>query len=223
MTASKLSICQQALAKIRAGQIASYDETGSLEARECRRFYPQIVSNMLEGPHEWSFAKQRVVLSSAVNDRDAEWLYAYNLPSNCASPVKIIPDLTSLGVDLPIALNGEPYSEAWVTQFIDNIGMPYIIDGSKLYTNVETATLEYIIDDIDGVTISNQCANALICELAAALAVPVKGDSNREKELFTQAELAWERAIADDKNRQPTSYGNYEPENLLARHGYGDA
>lgn len=210
-------IANLALAKIKAAPIASFDEN-SLEARECRRFYPLAVARMLEGPNDWSFAIQRVALSAATNDRDHEWLYAYNVPSNMARAIRVLPDLSALGLAVPIALPGEPYGETWSSVGCDP-SMPYEIAGLMLYTNAEDAILEYAISDITGIRIGALCADALASDLACMLAVPVKGDSQREKDLATEAEIKWQRAIAEDRNRHPQQTGAYVSEAMAVRHG----
>lgn len=218
---SQLEIANLALARIRAEPIASINDN-SLAARECRRFYPRAMADMLDGPfdHDWSFANVRVALALlASNDREQEWMYAYALPSNMASAIRVIPDFEGLGLGYPIPLMGEPYAETWAVAggFYET---PYIIEGSTLYSNVENARLEYAIDDIAGLNVSQKVITALELDLAARLAYPVKSDKEREKTLAQAAATAWERAIADDRNRHPVSSGQYVSEAMAARRGY---
>lgn len=216
---SRLAIANLALAYLPAEQIVSIDES-SLGARECLRFYPQVISDMLEGPNNWSFGVQRVVLALLLtNDRPNEWAYAYALPANMASALRVLPDFVGMGLSLPIPLPGDPYAETWVTsgQFVET---PYIIDGSTLYSNVQTATLEYTIDDIAGVRVPQLVATAVSLDLASRICVPVKKDDARETKLLALANAAWERAIADDRNRQPDIQGGYISEAMAARRGY---
>lgn len=217
MTATRESICNLALGKIKAKPIASFDED-SLSAQECRRFYPEVIQAMLEGDEDWHFIVQRAALVQKTNDREAEWQYAYQVPSNMARAIAVIPDLDALGLSLPVAVSGSPYTETWATLGAD-ITVPYLIIGQTLYTNVDSARLEYRINDITGVDLPHRVGQALAIELAAHLAVPLKGDSGREKELLSQTETAWERAIADSRNRQPTRYPDHESETLAARFG----
>ena len=81
MTATRESICNLALGKIKAKPIASFDED-SLGARECRRFYPEVIAAMLEGDEDWHFIVQREALVQKTNDREAEWLAT--IPSDAA-------------------------------------------------------------------------------------------------------------------------------------------
>ena len=216
---SIIEFCNKALARIRASKIASLNED-SLSAQECRRFYPEVISEMLEGPHDWSFANRREVLAQlGTNDREAEWVYAYALPANLGSPIRVIPDLESLGLSLPVPLPGDPYAEAWAATGV-YVETPYVIEGATLYTNVEAATLEFTVNDIAGLNVSQLVILAITLELATRLAIPVKGDSDREAKLAQAAEIAWQRAIADDRNRHPEHSGQYVSEAMMARRGY---
>lgn len=218
---SRIEICNRALSRIKAATITSVDEN-TLSARECRRFYPEVLGDMLEGDHDWSFANRRVRLALlATNDREQEWLYAYQLPANMAGggSIRVLPDLQAAGVGLPVPIPGEPYAEAWAVSG-SYIETPFIVEGSTLYSNVTDATLEYAINDIDGVNVPNKVTTAFTVDLASRLAVPVKGDKERESTLQMAASLAWDRAVADDRNRQPTNTGGYVSEVMLARRGY---
>lgn len=213
---SQTSICNLALASIRASLISDINENSN-EAQNCRIFYPEIVSTHLESDHNWSFANQRIQLAPAgTNDRPFEWLYAYLAPSNMAAPIRVLPDLASAGIAIPQPLPGEPYSETWAT--LNGYEVPYEILSGVLYTNAENAWLDFTINDITGIAGTALFAKAVEIELASRLAVPIKGDSAREKELTTAAELAWQRAIAADRNRQPQDWGNYQSESMVARH-----
>jgi hypothetical protein len=218
---NQTQICNRALAMLPAGRIVDISEN-SLEARECGTFYPMAMSDMLEGAHNWSFATRRVALAQlATNDREAEWGYAYQLPANAAGSgsMTIIPDYDSLGLGLPVPLSGEPYMETWASQLVD-LQIPFLVEGGTLYTNTADASLAYVIDDISGVNVPQLVITAVTLDLASRLAVPIKKDSNREKELQAAAEVAWQRAIADDQNRQPTQRSTYVPDAMKARAGH---
>ena len=215
--AAKIDIFNQAVGMVKAKPISDPDEN-SLEARECRRFYPQVVAEMLEGPHDWSFANRRAVLAQlATNDRDNEWAYAYALPADMGTPIRIVPDLEALGLGLPTPLPGDPYAETWAAA--DRIELPYIIENGTLYTSVEDATLEYGINSIDEIVLPAKVVLAISTELASRIAVPVKGDRKMRRDLMEEADLHWQRAIADDKNRHPVTTGNYVSEVQMARAG----
>jgi hypothetical protein len=214
---ARIDIFNQAVAELPAKAIQSVDEN-SLEANECRRFYPQIISEMLEGPHDWSFQNRRVALALLTNDRSSEWLYAYAVPSDMGGAIRVIPDLTALGLGYPVPLPGEPYAEQWALtgRYFET---PYIIENGVLYTNVETATLEYGITDSTEASLTPLTVRAVVLDLASRIAIPVKKDRKIKAELVGQAEVAWARAIAEDMNRQPQVFPDYISEAMLARRG----
>lgn len=216
---SRLDVSNEAIALLPAEPISSVDEN-SLPARECRRSYPSVISALLEGPHDYSFANQRALMAQlATNDRPSEWAYAYALPANLGSPIRVLPDFDSLGIGIPVPLPGDPYAEAWST-WATSFETPYEIQGSTLFSNTQNATLEYTINDVAGLNVSRLFLDALALRLAAKICVPVKKDSDRESKLMTAAEAAEQRAIADDRNRNPQTYGDWYSETLAARQGY---
>jgi hypothetical protein len=85
--AQLIDICNRALALIAAGQIADLAE-GSIEAREAARFAPSLLAELADWA-DWPFARARVVLAQVANDRPAEWLYAYALPTAMARPIAV--------------------------------------------------------------------------------------------------------------------------------------
>lgn len=212
---SQVEICNGALDRARAGFIADINEN-SPEALKCRLHYPKVVSKLLES-HEWSFANQRVQMAQAgTNDRPYEWLFAYVIPSNCAQPIRVLPDLTSAGIALPQPLPGEPYSETWAT--LNGYEVPYEVLDGILYTNAANALLDYTIAGIDGVLITRAFADAIEVELAYRVAISLKGDAVLKKDLATEKELMLQQAIAVDRNRQPQVWGDYLSESMVARH-----
>jgi hypothetical protein len=213
---SQISICKTALRRCRATVIQDINENSN-EAANCRDLYPQIIARALEGDHNWSFANQRVQLAVAgTNDRPYEWLYAYLVPQNMAAAIRVLPDLQSLGIALPQPIPGEPYSETWAT--LNGYEVPYEILSGTLYTNAENAWLDFTINDITGIAETNLFADAVAWELSAELAVTIKGDDKIASAARSAAELAWQRAIAADRNRQPQDWGNYLSEAMVARH-----
>jgi plasmid maintenance system antidote protein VapI len=221
MPRSATDICNQALDLIKGDNIQSMEES-SLTAQKCRRFYPQIVDEMLSGGHDWSFGITRVLLAElATNDRTSEWLYAYGLPSDVANPIRVLPDLTALGLDLPIPLPGQPYAETWASAWpaLTDFSMSYVLDGTTIYTNAAAATLEYSRNTVEAALIPAMAVRAIVHDLASRLAMPIKGDKELRLELEKEADLFWQRAIADDRNRQPQTAGPYISEAEIARGG----
>jgi hypothetical protein len=218
MGLDKLDLWNRALGRISASPVASINEQ-SMAASYCRRFYKEVVDNMLEGPHEWSFAKLRARLAlQDVNDRPREWAYAYRLPADMGSPIRIIPDLLSIGDPLLSDMGDCCSTDQW-SEHLDRQIMPYVIEGETLYCNVPIAILSYIGNDPTMMRVSKMADRAIATELASLLAAsPVKKSAALAKELAQTADLMWSRAIADDRNNQPEEWGNYLSETLMARH-----
>lgn len=214
---AKIDLWNRAVALVPAEQISDVAEN-SLPARECRRFYPDVISNMLEGPHDWSFANRRVALAEITNSRTYEWAFAYAVPADMGTPIRVLPDFSALGLSLPVPLPGEPYAEVWAA-FASSYAAPYLLEKGVIYTNAENATLEYGINDVTEASLSPMVVRAIVTELAGWIALPIKKDKDLRDKLLSEAEIYWSRAIADDRNRQPEPPSLYVPEALRARDG----
>lgn len=175
MTTS-ITICNLALGELRAAPIIDIAED-SIEARECARYYPQCLRLLLER-HDWAFANRRATLAElATNDRSGEWTHAYVLPADCATPLRLV------------AKDGGPSD--------------YIVENRTLYTALADATLEYARDDVSEAEMTGLFVDALAYALAARLAVPIRDSREIKGQLLQQAEIAFQRAVAEDCNRQP--------------------
>ena len=195
--AISISVCNLALGELRAPPIADIGEE-STEAAECGRYYPQCLKLLLER-YEWSFATKVATLAAlATNERDNEWGYAYATPDDLATPKRIVPDT---GGSLH-TLHG------------------YIVEGGILYTDVSDAVLEYSSDDVSEAVMPSLFIDALAYSLASRLAVPIRDSRELKGELLKQAEIAAQRAIADDMNRQPQRQEAHWDEVSDARGGW---
>lgn len=189
MARSLITICNNALGEVPADQIASLED-GSVSARHCARIYPVVVTDLLEH-HDWDFAIKRQAAAAITNDRDSEWGFAYALPTDIASPLRIVPDYN--GVSIPWG-----YEDQY-RAFVDRL--PYVIAGGKLYSQLPAPFIEYISNDIPEARFTALFGRAVETELAARLVMPIKNDAKRQRELFQIAGAWLERAVADDLNR----------------------
>lgn len=215
--ASRVSISNMALAELPANPIASMGEA-SLEARECTRVYDQCLQELLE-LHEWGFANRRIILAAVTNDRDSEWGYAYALPTGVGTPRRVLPDLTTAIGALPLpGPFTPPYYEVWgfssYATFTD-----YIIENGVIYSNFENAMLEYGAATVAEAVMPALFVRALALEIASRIAMPIKKSRELKGDLIKQAEVAKDRAKADDLNRQPQRAPYYMTEMELARGG----
>lgn len=219
---SQLDICNQALAEIFSASIASMDER-SVEAQACSRFYDSSLQEMLEG-HPWSFANKRVTLAAIANDRPLEWAFAYSLPTDCAKPLRIVPSDQMISPPADFAYYGiwgewQRRGLPWDYGF----GRLYDVEAGKLYGWIDGAILEYVSRDAALSSASALFARALSLDLASKIVSPLKKSRDLKGDLIKQAEVAKQRAIAEDRNRQPQQDAPYESDALLARRGYGES
>lgn len=214
MALSKVQIANMALAEVPAPRITSFDD-GSNEANYVNEQYQPSLEVLLEA-HDWDFAIRRVELAALVtNPRTIDWAYGYELPVDVASPRKLIPtpsNSTITGYEMARAY------EPWVAGLDDMSNLyQFEIAEAVLYTNLQSATLEYVTLDVDESEFPALFARALAFELASRLVMPIKQDTKRQDYVSRKAEIARERAIADNLNRQPRNTFGFIAETALAR------
>lgn len=211
--ANKLSICNNALSEIGAGAIESLEEK-SVEAENANRIYDQVLGEALE-KDESGASERRAVLALTTNDRVQDWLYAYATPEDCAKPLAIYKhDPASALTSFPTV---GPYAFPPTTAFG---AVPFDLADGKIYTNVETAGLEYRVSSVDPNTLPALMRRAIELELAARLAMPVKKDKELRAQLKKEADVAMQFAIAEGRNRIPTQRDQTVSEVSYARAGY---
>jgi hypothetical protein len=219
MALDRIAICNDALAEVPADFISDFDEE-SVEAEWCARLYGPALAYLLE-QHDWKFPVTRAALAPIANDRSGEWAYAYALPVNVASELRVFPDYTANIASVPL-LAGQRLAPTVAYYFPASVmAYSYLLSGSTLYTNVQAAVLEYIADNPSEAVFSAMFTRALSTELASRLVMPIKKDRTRQGDLIKMAELARDRAIADERNKDPSEsrYDIFENETQLARDG----
>lgn len=200
--------CNLALGELRADAIADIAED-TPEARECSRYYQQCLDLLLER-HDWSFATRVAALAALAVSPSTEWAYAFALPSDYATPRRLVP---SAYYGRPIWTWPDDYRTALSWR------QPYAIEGGTFFTDTPDAVLEYGTSDPAEAAMSALFLDALSYHLAARLAVPLRDDRKLKGELLQQAEIATQRAVADDRNRQPQRDETAIDEVALSRGG----
>lgn len=190
MTPTQIS--NLALSQLPAGSITSLDED-SLQARACRQWYNQVLTDLLErGP--WRFSRKLVALAGLdSSDRAARWLYRYARP-----------------VDLAIVLR----------VYDENVSAPQEYDyiGEHIYTNVLAPRIEYV-STTGSPLYTALFRSALIAALAVPICAPITKNYKRQAQLAENAEIAVQRAQAANINEGRPTYGDFMPEVLAARMG----
>jgi hypothetical protein len=189
---ASIAVCNQALAEIRAPTITAIDDQ-SPEADACLQHYDDCLETLLEC-HEWGFAKKRVQLALTTNDRTTEWAYAYAAPNDLGTMGRVVYPFQA-----PLA------------------GVYYAFDGAKIYTNLESAWLDYSSNVVDEALWPAMFRRALAFDLASHLAITLRDDRAMKGDLIQQYEAAKRRAMADDLNRYPRQDDRVVDEVALAR------
>lgn len=210
--ATLLDLCNRALGQIAAGAIADFDE-GSLEAREVVRFAQPLLDELADWT-EWNWLVKREALAVVTNDRPAEWLYCYAIPADMAQPLAI----REVEDDATVLPKFGPYP----FPLQDSISIAFLNEGSRIYTNVESAVLVYTRKNITAADLPPLVQRAFELELGARIALPIKKDAKVAGYLSQQAEVARQRAIADEENKRQSTPRRYVSEAEYARAGVGD-
>lgn len=183
-------------------------DDGSLQAEKCVTAYQPALELLLED-HDYDFAVHREALAETANDRSSEWAHAYALPDMLARPRYVLP--SEDGAVLLRSYGGLPSYD---------VAVPYRISGGKLYTDTAAAVLDFITNAPSENRFTAKFARALALELACRIVMPLKKSSKREAELIRMAEVARDRAKADDMNRDPDEQIEYVPAVQAARIGW---
>lgn len=209
--ASLITLCNEALSTIAAGQIASLTEA-SLEARECARWSLTVLEEMADWT-EWIDAIKRVALAPVTNDRPAEWLYAYAPPSDMADPIDLRETENAAQWLQPYGLGDFP------TQ--DTAPIPFTHEGGVIYANIGQAILVYSSNALDVGRLKPLVRRAFVLELAARICLPIKKDAKLGQFVAQQAEMARNRAVSDEQNKNPQRAPRYTSAAEWARMGIG--
>ncbi len=208
---SDVLIWNEALALLPAEPVTNIAEQ-SLEARECKRFYKPVVAEMLEA-HHWGLATRRGSLAQIANDRSSEWGYAYAKPADMAFPVRALP-ATGGGFYQGWYLRDGAYWSMSGRRIFQQVG-------DVIYSSIEAATLEYTSYAITEADFTALFKRIVTLELAARICHPITKNATRARELMGQAELERQRAVAQDLNRDQSTYGDGVTESELVRFGGG--
>lgn len=213
---SQIENCNKALVELPASKVIALDEN-SLEARECRAAYAQVLGELLELGN-WTAARKQIGLAQlATNDRSPVWTYAYAIPADMVMPVRLLPPYdTSLSG--AVLLDGQRVAVPISTG--DDPGVSFDTAGNVLYSNMDGGVLEYVQASPE--FSSFLFARALQLALAARICMPITKSTDKKRQLLAEAELALQRALASNANSRPQSYGDFVPDAVKAMWGeYG--
>lgn len=217
MARSITEICNEAISDLPAHPVTSIDD-GSKEAEECDRHLNGVVADLI-GEHDWGHVRRRIALAAVANDREGEWGYAYAFPDEMISPIRLIRNY-----DAPSAADVivTPLLY-WPLLDLGYMEIPYTLADGVLYTDLDSAILEYSTDAVEPTKWPPLFAQAVIRLLAARIYRPILGEKADTREYmvkYTAARQAIDFAVADDLNRYPRQRKAFVSEAELARRGY---
>lgn len=177
MASSALALCSQALLKLGAAPISSFDEETS-EALVAQRLYPMSLDTLLSS-HPWNFAITQRSLARLSTPPVADYDYAFQLPENCLRVISAGSSNQGHGLD-------------------------YRLQGNTLATNSECVILTYLCRAHEALFPPFFCF-ALISRLAADFCLPMTDNLSRWKALQQAADQDFRRAKLLDSQQDTTS------------------
>jgi hypothetical protein len=169
--ASIADICNMALSHIGSeAVITSIAPTdGTMEAGKCAIFYPIARAEILQKA-PWTWCKTRVELAQVTNPSSV-WAYAYGLPSDCLSPLRVLQ--VSTYADLTVYPFAPVITSDEMQLFTERGSAEFEVEGGTLLTHEPDAVLLYVRDITDTTKFSPACTVALSYLLASYLAGPI--------------------------------------------------
>lgn len=175
MALSPLALCSAALVKIGAQPLASLDD-GSAEATVASRLYPLIRDNLLAS-HPWTFALKQIRPDRWDTDPEADYRFAFALPSDFLSVVSVGAGTRGRNLD-------------------------YRLAGGALHADAQAIVLTYIHRAPES-AFPPVFDHVLVATLAAEFCVPLTENSSRAEALARLAKEALRDSRRQD-NRQGT-------------------
>lgn len=212
----QLSICNGALDELPATAIQSINDPDDEGALACRRNYAKTFEDLLDlHPYGYEASYRRAIGAVTTNDRPGEWLFCYQVPTECRTMSRVLPDY-SLTPPNTVVLPGQ-FATPLIGYFPSDVGVPYQIAAGKIYTNLEFAVLEFVAADPELSLFSPLFHRAFELTLAERICMPVLKSKSRRKEIAAEAELYRQRAQADDLNNSPDRYDTLPSEEAMVR------
>jgi hypothetical protein len=240
MTVSDTSICNRALAKVGTrSTIASLTEQSN-EAKQCNLIYT-ATRDEVEGMAFWNFTTKTIQLAllksapgTPTNPTGATiwtpayppppWLYEYAYPTDCIQFRKIVPQISTGVIGVPIFSNVVtmyPYVQGPAVRWEAQMDMDS--DGNQinvLVTNQYQAIGVYTAEIVNPALFSAQFVEAFVCALAAKLTIALTGDRGLANINFQLANQYILQARATDGNEGLTVI-EYQADWINFREGVG--
>ena len=151
MANSQFDICAQALIKLGAQPIQSFDASEGDKGRICANLYPNFRIWALT-VHRWRFVMSKVLLQEEVPVPASEWAKQFTLPPDRAAPPAAVFNTASAGA--------APITTGWE------------IFGEKLFTNDNMILIDYHVNIAESMW-PNYFEQFAVDALAIRIAIPI--------------------------------------------------
>ena len=166
MAASKTAICQRALARLGCTtNVSDIDTDTSQEAKLCRIFYDNAVTNVLEG-FDWPFANRTGEIPIVETGLTGKWASHYAYPSDAVRILSIQPIDSTLAVTYPQSFISTQYTSAGSFEIVGGTSNKFI---ATFYTVALLCT--YIKNETNTALFPASFEDALVYRMASELAL----------------------------------------------------
>ena len=177
MALSSIELCSQALLKIGASTISSFED-GTAEAEIAGGLYPLIRDAQLSA-HPWSFATAQASLPRLVSEPLADFDHAFQLPGDFLKAISA----------------GQPGVGR---------GLTYRVSGQRLHASTDEVVLTYVYRPAEG-DFPPFFSQTLVARLAAEFCLPLTENTSRADRLRRQADDEFSLAKLIDSQQDTPS------------------
>ena len=180
--AIETTISNIALGRIGAAILDDYETDTSPEAIQCRLHYDQTRKSLLRS-FCWNFAKKRATLSASTTTPDHEWTYAYNLPSDFVSLIRVY----------------------------QSSALSYEVENNQILTDYDELSIKYIANIEDPAEFDELFTEVFILRLALKILPSLTGAGYVSQALQIKLQnelLVLERKAAAVNNQENNSTGD---------------
>ena len=156
MALTKIDICNQALLKVGQDAITSLDTSSATNeeyihsAKLCNQFYDQALDEVLR-MHKWNCCMKRAIPAQLSETPAFGYDYAFQLPNDCVRIINVFD-------------SADQYDD----------GMVWVVEGRAIYCDYSTIYLKYVARPQVVSALDALCAQAVICNLALKLCIPLQ-------------------------------------------------
>lgn len=202
--ASKLDICNQALALVGANQASSVDDPTTEEERACKLWWDTCLDEVL-CEVDWRFARKRQALLAATTDPSFGYDHAYQLPSDY----------------LKIRGIYDTDAEEMITDNQSDSTYSYEIENQQMVTDLDEVNLIYTARISATGLYTSRFVKCLVLLLAANMAPKLTSEGKPKRKDFLNE--YWEAISDADDNENETGYFlNDKKDQWLAAAGFSE-